>query len=406
MAVDLSNISICPQRQAEIIGRTIRHNTILDYFTPHTGYNKGAFTYRFMEAGGNFVDCCEEGAGQMTGSEIDGRTNCFKFENKWCGEALQEALNDFQFQVTAGGESIDGRITDVFAEENIAYVSNLVNKVVVQGDTTSSDANLKRIDGILKQARANGVVIDTPTSTNLYQAIKEGIRRLPVEARQAGEILVFIPLEWGDLLQDRLINENLFHYNPGSTSSINDTYRLPGLANVTVVPNYGFSDNNEILILPRVDLHWFTNIATDYTNLYFGRCECADQWLERIKFILGVLLIRPDWSVVMTISDEILNAPFCIQVCSEAPAADAASAEALHLLSQNMVALTQMIASPAQASGYEMVDELSNADLAALLESKGFSVPAPLKKAIAAEAPAEAPAEVPAEVPAETDKTE
>lgn len=359
MAVITDNLTPCPKTQAEIIGRTIRQNSLLDYITPHNGYTDGPFRYRFLTAGGNLGNCCEPGDGNLAFDQTDGEAACIKYENRFCGEALMKALNDFEFRVTAGNERIDGRLTDAFAEESIAYVSNLVSNLIAKGDTTSSDPNLAFFDGLIKQATEGGVVIATPEATNLWAAIIEAYRALPDVAKTQGEIAVVLEPNHAELLHLYLIQQNYYHYNPGTQNSIYDRFRIPGLGNITIVPEYGFTGTNQILVTPRRNMHWFTNIANDYTNLFFGRCECADEWLLRIRFILGVLLLMPEWAVIMTLTDDIINAPFCINVCASSDTSEPS-------------------ASPAMAG----VDLDSPEVLAAALEKNGYPIPAALKKAV------------------------
>lgn len=383
MAINVNNLTTVSQRQREIMGRLVRRNTILDLLTPHTGFNRGEATWRFYEAGGDLQDCCttEDGEGEFSEKNIN--IACIKKRNTFCGEDLQEKLNDFVFRVTAGGESIDRALTDVFTEQELAFLSRQIDNLVFKGDTTSSDPNLNKIDGFIKLASADGTVV-TPSGTNLLQVINELVAALPADAYDMGRIGVFIPVEYSQILQGSLVAQNLYHYNPGNRT-IYDEFEIPGIAGITIIPTRGLSGTGRILVAPIANMHWFTNLQNDKMTLKWGFNEYHDNWYYYVKFLLGIAFAFDEYVVISSVlTDDIVNAPICINVCGipgeDATGASSQLAENVNALVSAMSSFVQVQSATAKASGSEF---MSLDQIAAQLESKGFPVPAALKKAIA-----------------------
>lgn len=381
MAITIDNLTTVSLRRGEIFRRTIQEGTILDRFIMHTGYNKGPNIYRYYTGGGDLGQCCTNPEGGGTFDEKEFRTACIRKENRFCGPDLMEKLNDFEFRVTAGNESIDRRLEDLFTEEELAFLQHQINQLTWKGDTTLDcdvQPNLCLIDGLLKQATDNGnVVTPAATSTNIYSAIVQLVRSLPLDARRLGPIGVFIPPEYSDILQLGLVGLNLYHYPPGERG-LYDTYTLPGIASVTIIPAQGLEGTNQMLATPLRNIHWFTNLADDMMTLAWEKCSCSTDWMWYIQFIFGVTFVFDDYVSIMTLTDDIVAGRIGIPVDIVSPLGTTGGVKT-------------------ESTGGVAPTSLSIGDAAAALEAAGITLTAAQKKKLTLEneTPAEGENETP-----------
>lgn len=367
MAINVSNLTTVPQRRQEIFGKIVRRDTILNWWQVHDNYNRGPALWRIYTAGGDLKECCNQEDGTAEFTEVLVNIACIMKRNQFCGEDLQEKLNDFEFRVTAGGESIDRMLVDIFTEQELAFLSKQIDILVAQGDTTSANPNLNKIDGLLKQARTNGIVV-TPTANNIYAAIIELVRSLPADAYDMGTINVYIPTDWSQILQLGLVGMNYFHYNPG-TAGIYDKFTLPGIADVEIVPWRGLNGTNQMFATPRNNVHWFTNLRNDHLTIDWDYSKYHQEWYYYVKFLLGVAFAIPDYVAITTLTTEIINGRIGLPVEIVAP------------LGASGGVLTETATAGAGTSA-RVTDFTTPASLMAALEESGFPVPAALKKAV------------------------
>lgn len=307
MAIDVSNLTLVPQRQAEIIGKIIRRETILPRFMAHNGYNPGPALLRIYEGGGDFSDCCEvpESGGEFL--EVPTTIACIQSGNEFCEADLARSLNDFEFMFTAGNEQIDGRLEDLFTEQELAKIAINIDRLVFQGDTASSDNNLNKIDGLIKLATNSPLTTKVNITTgNVYQAIAQIIADVPVEAYDMGDIAIIVGRDVAKNLQAYLVAHNLYHYNPGDRGPY-DPLVIPGIAGVTIIPNRGLDGTNRVIATPLQNIHWLTNLEGDHMTLNWGYTEYHDRFYWRLRFILGINFGIYENVVIATVSADVIN---------------------------------------------------------------------------------------------------
>lgn len=310
MALDFSKLTLVPQRQTEIIGKVIRRETILPRFMPHSGYNPGPALLRLYEGGGDFSDCCDvpDSGGEFT--EVPTNVACIQSGNEFCEADLARVLNDFNFRFTAGNESVDGRLEDLFTEQELAKVAYNIDKLVFQGDTSltgDGNRNLNKIDGLIKLAKNSSATVKVDiTSGNVYQAISQIIASVPIGAYDLGEIAVFVGRDVAKNLQASLVASNLYHYNPGDRGPY-DPLTIPGIPGVSIVPNIGLDGTNASISTPFRNVHWLTNFTNDYMTLKWKYDDYHERFYWRLRFLLGVNYGFYDYVVIATISDDVIN---------------------------------------------------------------------------------------------------
>lgn len=148
----------------------------------------------------------------------------------------------------------------------INEVNKKSEKLIWQGDTSSSDANIKWHDGLLKIAGADSSVIDvTLGGTNVFSDVDLMIASIPEEVIERGAEIYMSPAKFNAYLM-KCRDLNFFHY-AGAVNDMPQEFVHPG-TNVKVVKTAGLAGTNNM-------------VATYAENLYFG-CDMEGD-LEDIK---------------------------------------------------------------------------------------------------------------------------
>lgn len=320
MAIDISNLTILEQRSPEIYGKFVRENLVLRYFVGHTGYNPGTASIRLYEAAGELGECCTHPDNGGTFDERKTEVVCIKVGFEFCQNVLSEALNDFQFRYTAGGESVPTSLEQLFAEQELAKVAQRINRLVFQGDVASADNNLNKLDGLIKQGEANAPAANVFTSTapNLYSAIVELISRFDPYGYDMGGYDIYVPRAAGVALRTWMISLNNQYISIG-TQGVNDEFDFPGYAGIRIIPTSGLDGTNKIIATPRTNVHWLTNLENDWLTYKWDYNNYHDVWFWYLRFLLGVTFGWYDYVYVMTITDAQLTAPIGFPVSVVSP---------------------------------------------------------------------------------------
>lgn len=358
MAIEVSQLTTVVQRAREIMSLAVRYpGSVFDIATGHPGYNSGPLRYRFFDMDIDLTTCCTDNDNTGNFSQKDFELECITSQLRFCAENLIPSFNDFVWRVTAGAEELPRPLVDIFTQTFVDKFGNTIDNLAVLGNTTNGDL----INGYVTQALANTDSVVTPNASNLDEAIIQLINALPPEARNMGQIGIFMPPEWASFYQRYLVDRNLYHYPPGTVSNEYDTLMVPGYSGYTIYPLSALAGTNYIFATPINNMHWFTNMTNDKNTLAWERCNCDRDWLLYMQIILGVGFLVDDWVKIMTLPTDIALTPICINICTTE--AEGAS-----------------IVIPASAS--VDVKDLTPEQIAEALAAKGVNVPASLTKMI------------------------
>lgn len=317
MALDISGLTSYTQDKGELVGKSVQRDTVLRLFVPHIGYLPGAATFRIYQGGGDLKDCCVVPTGSGEFIERLANIACIESGNEFCLEDLAKYIRDSGFRVTAGSESA-GSVEQVIMNQELAKVSANIDKLVFQGDTASSDTNLNKFDGLIKQATAATDSVKLAIATgNVFGAIQQVIGSLPYEAMEYGEIGIMVGYDVASRLRAILVAMNLYHTNP--TGQILDSFDFPGQAGMRIIPTRGLNGTGQIIATPLSNVHWLTNKEDDYLQLYWGYSEYHQVYYWRIKFLLGVTFGMTDQVVIATLDPAVIAAAAGVPVSIVSP---------------------------------------------------------------------------------------
>jgi hypothetical protein len=322
--IDVTGVECSFQDIGEIFGKLTREESVLRLFRVHTGFVPGEGRLRFYTAGSNLGNCCEDrnGTGEFSQKLIP--VECISVGNEFCLADLKCVLQDLNnIRFTAGNESA-GSLIDLFVNQELANTSFNIDRLVFQGDTTSGDPNLNKLDGLIKQATnaTDSIKLGQITTGNILDAITRVIAAMPVQAqrfaRTNGGIDVFIDPNVAFNLHTGLVMLNQYNYNPGSYE-IDGIIRIPWLNNVTIYPTDGLEGTNTIIATPIANIHWLTNLENDYLTAYSDYSYYHKRFFWDIQFLLGVGFGFDEWVVIATYTDAVAQAAVSFPVSIVSP---------------------------------------------------------------------------------------
>lgn len=223
-------------RNVVLGGNTIRH------MVPQTGIkSKAAINYldvdpEFQEGlGCEFTP--QEGGIELTQRQIE--TGIIKVDMSVCPDKLIGKYAEYLVKIGAGEQDLpfEQWIVDGIVEG----INAKMEKAVWQGDTTSTDPDLKHFDGLLKLAseEEDTIQVSFASTASAWDKIKAIIMAFPEEVLEKGRVAVFVPAEVFRSFMLEMVEKNFYHYDGAHNEAPNE-FVFPG-TNVTVVKANGLN---------------------------------------------------------------------------------------------------------------------------------------------------------------------
>ncbi len=316
MALDYTGLQQYVQDKEGLIGKLINKDTVLGFLMPHEGYLTGPAVLKLFKGDGSLGDCCADPSSASPFAEAKADVACIASGNRFCLKDLAQYIRDAGIRFTAGRESA-GSVEEVIMNTELGAVASRIDTLVFQGDTTSANANLNKIDGLIKQATNATDSVKITTSANAYAAIAEVIATLPLEAWNS-EIAVFVGMDVAGMFRNTLVGMNLYNYNAGNGTPF-DSMNMPGYAGVKIIPSRGLNGTGKIIATPIDNVHYLTNRADDYMQLFWGYSEYHKMYYWNIEFLLGITFGFTDQVVIGTAPAAGLSGGFGLPVSIVSP---------------------------------------------------------------------------------------
>lgn len=254
----------------------IKHSAALNLLSTNVAFGDGG-------------ECGWDDAGTSTLSQRILTVGNIKVNMSFCDRELLDKWAGYEVKVAAGREAMP--FEEAFIEDVIKSVQAGVETAIYQGDTASSNANLKPFDGLLKILGNEAGTIDaTATTGTAYDKVMDVYGAIPATAFSRGNVAILVGMDMFRDFVGELVAKNLFHYNAGTPDG---EVVIPG-TNVRVIGVNGLNGTNK-------------GIAASLDNIFYGcdmmnDAEVFDFWYSRdnqefrlaIKFNAGVQVAFPD----------------------------------------------------------------------------------------------------------------
>lgn len=211
----------------------------------------------FMEVAPTLQDgagCAFTNAGEVSLTQRTIETAAIKINLDLCPKTLRGKYAEYLIQMNAAEHELP---FEAYIMEGVTNVlAKKIETLMWQGDKSSSDTNLKWIDGFLAIAADEAGVVDvTITTTSIYDAIADVYAALPDEAIERGAEIYVSPANYRKFMME-MVEKNFFHY-AGAVEAAPTEFYFPGTS-AKVVMTAGLTGVNDKIV------------GTFAKNLFYG----------------------------------------------------------------------------------------------------------------------------------------
>lgn len=246
---------------------------------------------------GNGGTCGWDEAGNAEFSQRVLTVGNIKVNMAFCEREMLSKYLGSEVKVGAGAEALP--FEEELTEDIIKSINEAVEKAIYQGDTASSDANLKSFDGLIKILGAEDGVVDV-TATGEASAlakVRKVYNAIPEGAFERGDVVILVGAEIFRTLVGEMVDKNLFHYNPGTPEG---EVVLPG-TNVRVIEVNGLNGTKKAVAASLKNLFFGTDMVNDLETFDLWYSKDNQEFRLVVKFNAGVQVAFPDEVVLATL---------------------------------------------------------------------------------------------------------
>lgn len=307
MAVDISGLEEYVQMHPELLHNFLREDLTLKRVRTFdiTNVTPGKFNARIFMPKALLQACCKRPNNNSNVIERMSEAVCILDGQDYCETDIAQILRDGAQTFTAGGEKLPPSVEGVITEGQIAAFVEALDILTFQGNKLLSDPNLNKIDGLLTIAENEGIVVP-PKGTNPYELVKNTIRMIPDIMRKMGPVAIFCSDSFMEAYFDVASSLNLFHYNEGQYT-IGQERAVLGKSGIIFIPTRAMAGSNKLLVTPLQNIVWFNSRENDHNTLDWGYDKVDQFFYWRIKTILGVNFVFPEWALVTEYDEAILE---------------------------------------------------------------------------------------------------
>lgn len=305
MAFDVSGLAeYIDQTRESLIGKLYFENRTAQYLSDMPGVKHKEALQIFDLAAYPQVDtACEFAAsGSQTFTQRTMTVNPIKYEDTMCPKTLRKKWTQILLRAGSGEkEQPNESFYGFLANELISLVGNNNETAMWQGNTTSGNPVLSKMDGFIKLIDAASGV-NTATAVTYSAANAKTIVDNCVAARPATLVtkmnqVLFCGTDFFMLYINKLIDTNYYNINPNVYA--NYTFQIPG-TNVTLVGVHGL-DGTERLFLGESNNFWRGyDLESDSADMDMWYSKDDRNVKYHLSFKLGVQIARPEYIVEFT----------------------------------------------------------------------------------------------------------
>lgn len=246
---------------------------------------------------GNGGTCGWDDAGTQTLSQRIIKVGKLKVNMSFCERDMLSKWMGSEVRVAAGAESLP--FEETFTGEIIKSINEAVETAIYQGDTASSNANLKHFDGLLKilGAEAGVVDVDAASKSTALDKVREIYYAIPEKAFTRGEVVILVGMDTFRGLVGNMVDKNLYHYNPGTPEG---EVVLPG-SNCRVIGVNGLNGTKKAIAASLKNIYFGTDMLNDMETFKLWYSDDNQEFRLAVKFNAGVQVAFPDEIAVGTL---------------------------------------------------------------------------------------------------------
>lgn len=262
----------------------IKHSAALNLLTTDVAFGDGS-------------TCGWDDAGSQSLTQRILTVGNIKVNMSFCDRDMLAKWMGYEVKVAAGSETLP--FEEEFTNEVIKSIQEAVETAIYQGDTASSNVNLKAFDGLIKILTGEDGTIDVAASTEstALAKVRKVYNAIPEEAFTRGNVAILIGMDTFRALVGDLVDKNLYHYNPGAPEG--EVY-LPG-TNVRIIGVNGLNGAKKAIAASLDNLFFGTDMVNDLETFKLWYSDDNQEFRLAVKFNAGVQVAFPDEVVLGTL---------------------------------------------------------------------------------------------------------
>ena len=178
----------------QIIKKAVLGGKFIERMTKQTGIKKDALLNYLavspvLQSG---ASCGFNASGDTTFTQRTLSTADIKVNMSWCTKTLVGKWNEYQVRIAANPNAETLPFWDEILEQLLAELNKKRENLIWNGDITSSDADIKWHNGLIKLALADSTVIDVTVAagSSYIKAVKDVYLAIPAEVLDKAQIFV------------------------------------------------------------------------------------------------------------------------------------------------------------------------------------------------------------------------
>lgn len=262
----------------------IKHSAALNLLTTDVAFGDGS-------------TCGWDDAGSQSLTQRILTVGNIKVNMSFCDRDMLAKWMGYEVKVAAGSEALP--FEEEFTNEVIKSIQEAVETAIYQGDTASSNVNLKAFDGLVKILTGEDGTIDVAASTEstALAKVRKVYNAIPEKAFTRGNVAILVGMDTFRALVGDLVDKNLYHYNPGAPEG--EVY-LPG-TNVRVIGVNGLNGAKKAIAASLDNLFFGTDMVNDMETFKLWYSDDNQEFRLAVKFNAGVQVAFPDEVVLGTL---------------------------------------------------------------------------------------------------------
>ena len=262
----------------------IKHAAVLNLLTTDVAFGDGS-------------TCGWDDAGSQSLTQRILTVGNIKVNMSFCDRDMLAKWMGYEVKVAAGSETLP--FEEEFTNEVIKSIQEAVETAIYQGDTASSNVNLKAFDGLVKILTGEDGTIDVAASTEstALAKVRKVYNAIPEKAFTRGNVAILVGMDTFRALVGDLVDKNLYHYNPGAPEG--EVY-LPG-TNVRIIGVNGLNGAKKAIAASLDNLFFGTDMVNDMETFKLWYSDDNQEFRLAVKFNAGVQVAFPDEVVLGTL---------------------------------------------------------------------------------------------------------
>lgn len=220
-----------------------------------------------------------------------------KINQAFCHKDFLKYWTGYEVKVGVGRETLP--FEEYFTSLIVDEVKAANEKLIWQGDTASSDVNLKWTDGLLKLIAADSNVVKPTIASGAtaYDAIKTVYLAIPEKVLD--KAVIFVGADTFRQYMQEMVEKNYYHY-PANGMPVEE-FIIPG-TNTRVIAVNGLNGTNKIVAARTENLFLGVDMLDDAEKFEMWFSKDFNEFRLAIEYNLGVQFAFGDEIVLGTIA--------------------------------------------------------------------------------------------------------